>query len=127
MVAHYLINPDMRHNMDILAETYLNYTPQPITDLIGKKGKSQGNMREVPLDIQAEYAAEDADITLQLKKCFENEMVAANTLELYKQVELPLVEVLTDMECEGVNLNTSFLKELSKELSNDIKVLEKNF
>ena len=125
MVAHYLINPDMRHNMDILAETYLNYTPQPITDLIGKKGKSQGNMREVPLDIQTEYAAEDADITLQLKKCFENEMVAADTLELYKQVELPLVEVLTDMECEGVNLNTSFLKELSKELSNDIKVLEK--
>jgi len=125
MVAHYLINPDMRHNMDILAETYLNYTPQPITDLIGKKGKSQGNMREVPLDIQTEYAAEDADITLQLKKYFENEMVAADTLELYKQVELPLVEVLTDMECEGVNLNTSFLKELSKELSNDIKVLEK--
>ena len=125
MVAHYLINPDMRHNMDILAETYLNYTPQPITDLIGKKGKSQGNMREVPLDIQTEYAAEDADITLQLKKYFENEMVAADTLELYKQVELPLVEVLTDMECEGVNLNTSFLKELSKELSNDIKILEK--
>ena len=125
MVAHYLINPDMRHNMDILAETYLNYSPQPITDLIGKKGKSQGNMREVPLDIQTEYAAEDADITLQLKKYFENEMVAADTLELYKQVELPLVEVLTDMECEGVNLNTSFLKELSKELSNDIKVLEK--
>jgi DNA polymerase-1 len=125
MVAHYLINPDMRHNMDILAETYLNYTPQPITDLIGKKGKSQGNMREVPLDIQTEYAAEDADITLQLKKYFENEMVAADTLKLYKQVELPLVEVLTDMECEGVNLNTSFLKELSKELSNDIKVLEK--
>ena len=125
MVAHYLINPDMRHNMDILAETYLNYTPQPITDLIGKKGKSQGNMREVPLDIQTEYAAEDADITLQLKKYFENEMVAADTLELYKQVELPLVDVLTDMESEGVNLNTSFLKELSKELSNDIKVLEK--
>ena len=125
MVAHYLINPDMRHNMDILAETYLNYTPQPITDLIGKKGKSQGNMREVPLDILTEYAAEDADITLQLKKYFENEMVAADTLELYKQVELPLVDVLTDMECEGVNLNTSFLKELSKELSNDIKVLEK--
>ena len=83
MVAHYLINPDMRHNMDILAETYLNYTPQPITDLIGKKGKSQGNMREVPLDIQTEYAAEDADITLQLKKYFENEMVAADTCLLY--------------------------------------------
>ena len=125
MVAHYLVNPDMRHNMDILAETYLNYSPQPITDLIGKKGKNQGSMRDVPLEQQTEYAVEDADITLQLKQHFEKEMAAADTLSLYKKVELPLVEVLTDMECEGINLDTDFLGELSKGLSNDIQKLEK--
>ncbi len=125
MVAHYLVNPDMRHNMDILAETYLNYSPQPITDLIGKKGKNQGSMRDVPLEQQTEYAVEDADITLQLKQHFEKEMAAADTLSLYKKVELPLVEVLTDMECEGINLDTDFLGELSKGLSSDIQKLEK--
>ena len=70
MLAHYLINPDMRHNMDVLAETYLNYTPISITELIGKKGKNQLSMREVPLEKQTEYAVEDADITLQLKEHF---------------------------------------------------------
>ena len=126
MVAHYLINPDMRHNMDILAETYLNYSPQPIRALIGKKGKDQGTMREVPLEKQTEYAVEDADITLQLKQHFEKEMEAANTLSLYHQVELPLVEVLTEMECEGINLDTRFLASLSSGLSSDIQNLEKN-
>ena len=125
MVAHYLVNPDMRHNMDVLAETYLNYNPQPITDLIGKKGKNQISMKDIALDQQTEYAVEDADIILQLKQHFEKEMEAANTLSLYKQVELPLVEVLSDMECEGINLDTAFLKELSKGLSSDIEVLEK--
>ena len=125
MVAHYLVNPDMRHNMDILAETYLNYSPQPITDLIGKKGKNQGSMRDVPLEQQTEYAVEDADITLQLKQYFEKEMEASNTLSLFKKVELPLVEVLTVMECEGINLDTDFLGELSKGLSSDIQKLEK--
>ena len=125
MVAHYLVNPDMRHNMDILAETYLNYSPQPITDLIGKKGKNQGSMRDVPLEQQTEYAVEDADITLQLKKYFEKEMEASNTLSLFKKVELPLVEVLTVMECEGINLDTDFLGKLSKGLSSDIQKLEK--
>jgi DNA polymerase-1 len=115
----------MRHNMDILAETYLNYSPQPITDLIGKKGKNQGSMRDVPLEQQTEYAVEDADITLQLKQHFEKEMAAADTLSLYKKVELPLVEVLKDMECEGINLDTDFLGELSKGLSSDIQKLEK--
>ena len=126
MVAHYLVNPDMRHNMDILAETYLNYSPQPISDLIGKKGKNQGTMREVPLEHQTEYAVEDADITLQLKQHFEKEMEAANTLSLYHQVELPLVEVLTEMECEGINLDTRFLEILSSGLTSDIQSLEKN-
>ena len=73
MLAHYLINPDMRHNMDVLAETYLNYTPIPITEVIGKKGKNQLSMRDVPLDKKTEYAVEDADITLQLKEHFEKE------------------------------------------------------
>ena len=124
MVAHYLINPDMRHNMDILAETYLNYSPKSITELIGKKGINQGSMREVPIKDQTEYAVEDADITFQLKSHFEKEMKTTKTLELFNNVEIPLVEVLTDMECDGVNLDTNFLKELSKVLSKDIRSLE---
>tara|TARA_B110000858_G_scaffold9299_1_gene9725 strand:- start:78 stop:2888 length:2811 start_codon:yes stop_codon:yes gene_type:complete len=124
MIAHYLINPDMRHNMDTLAETYLNYSAQSITELIGKKGKNQGTMREVPLEKQTEYAVEDADITLQLKKYFQEEMTAAKTLELYQKVELPLVSVLTSMECEGINLDVPFLKSLSFSLTEDIQKLE---
>lgn len=124
MIAHYLINPDMRHNMDILAETYLNYSPQSITELIGKKGKNQGTMREVPIEQQTEYAVEDADITLQLKEHFQEEMTTAKTIELYQKVELPLVSVLTSMECEGINLDVPFLKTLSVSLAEDIKKLE---
>tara|TARA_B110000046_G_C13023567_1_gene412545 strand:+ start:2438 stop:5248 length:2811 start_codon:yes stop_codon:yes gene_type:complete len=124
MIAHYLINPDMRHNMDTLAETYLNYSAQSITELIGKKGKNQGTIREVPLEKQTEYAVEDADITLQLKKHFQEEMTAAKTLELYQKVELPLVSVLTSMECEGINLDVPFLKSLSFSLTEDIQKLE---
>ncbi|MBL6665449.1 MAG: DNA polymerase I [Flavobacteriaceae bacterium] len=126
MIAHYLINPDMRHNMDVLAETYLNYSPQSITELIGRKGKNQGSMRDVPLDQQTQYAGEDADITLQLKHHFEKELAEAATTELFKTVELPLVEVLTDMEAEGINLNVNFLNQLSKTLTADIAVLEKD-
>ncbi|MDA8948369.1 DNA polymerase I [Flavobacteriaceae bacterium] len=124
MIAHYLVNPDMRHNMDILAETYLDYSPQSITELIGKKGVNQGNMRDVPIEKQTEYAVEDADITFQLKHYFEKEMETAQTLDLYKKVELPLVKVLTAMECEGINLDLSFLEELSKNLTIDIQKLE---
>tara|TARA_S200000501_G_scaffold161952_1_gene152723 strand:- start:688 stop:3516 length:2829 start_codon:yes stop_codon:yes gene_type:complete len=126
MIAHYLINPDMRHNMNILAETYLNYSPQSITELIGKKGKNQGSMRDVPLDQQTQYAVEDADITLQLKYHFEKELAEAHTTNLFKKVELPLVQVLTEMEVEGINLNVGFLNELSKTLTADIALLEKN-
>ena len=126
MIAHYLINPDMRHNMDILAETYLNYSPQSITELIGKKGENQGSMRDVPLDQQTQYAVEDADITLQLKHHFEKELAEALTTELFKNVELSLVEVLADMEAEGINLNVDFLNELSKNLTADIMILEKD-
>jgi DNA polymerase-1 len=126
MIAHYLINPDMRHNMDVLAETYLNYSPQSIIELIGKKGKNQGNMRDVPLEQQTQYAVEDADITLQLKYHFVKELAEAQTTELFKTVELPLVEVLTDMEAEGINLNVDFLNDLSKTLTADIAALEKD-
>jgi DNA polymerase-1 len=124
MIAHYLINPDMRHNMNILAETYLNYSPQSITELIGKKGKNQGNIRDVDLGKQTEYAVEDADITFQLKQHFQKELSEANTTSLFKDVELPLVEVLTAMEAEGINLNTDFLKQLSKTLAADLEALE---
>ncbi|MAG88117.1 DNA polymerase I [Zunongwangia profunda] len=124
MIAHYLINPDMRHNMDVLAETYLNYTPQPISELIGKKGKNQKSMRDVPLAEQTEYAAEDADITYQLKEFFEKELDEAKTRKLFNEIEMPLVEVLADMEIEGINLDLDFLKSLSEALDRDIKELE---
>ncbi|MFD2726562.1 DNA polymerase I [Hyunsoonleella rubra] len=124
MLAHYLINPDMRHNMDVLAETYLNYTPISIETLIGKKGKNQLSMREVPLDKQTEYAVEDADITLQLKEHFQNELGEANTQKLFDDIEVPLLRVLADMELEGINLHKGFLNGLSEELDKDIKALE---
>jgi len=124
MLAHYLINADMRHNMDVLAETYLNYTPISITDLIGKKGKNQLSMREVPLEKQTEYAVEDADITLQLKKHFQKELGDANTQKLFDDIEVPLLRVLATMELEGINLDQAFLNSLSEELNNDIKTLE---
>ncbi len=126
MIAHYLINPDMRHNMDILAETYLNYQPVSITELIGKKGKNQLSMRTVELSKLTEYAVEDADITLQLKEYFEKELAAANLTQLFNDVELPLVTVLTAMEIEGINLNKDFLLSLSKEITVDIERLEKD-
>ena len=126
LIAHYLINPDRRHGMDILASNYLNYEPQSITELIGKKGKNQGSMRDVPLEQQTEYAVEDADITFQLKQHFDQELAAAENGKLFHDVELPLVEVLTAMEQEGINLNTTFLKNLESELAVDINHLEKD-
>ncbi|MDB9960956.1 DNA polymerase I [Oceanihabitans sp.] len=124
MIAHYLINPDMRHSMDVLAETYLNYTPISITTLIGKKGKNQLSMRDVPLDQQTEYAVEDADITLQLKEHFEKELGAANTQKLFDEIEVPLLRVLATMELEGINLDGKFLNALAVDLDKDIKTLE---
>lgn len=125
MIAHYLINPDMRHNMDVLAETYLNYQPVSITELIGKKGKNQLSMREIDIKEQTEYAVEDADITLQLKNHFTKELETGNVTKLFNDVELPLVSVLTSMEIEGININTDFLKERSIALTADIDRLEK--
>lgn len=125
MLAHYLINPDMRHNMDVLAETYLNYSPISITELIGKKGKNQLSMRDVPLEKQTEYAVEDADVTLQLKEHFEKELGEANTQKLFDEIEIPLLRVLASMELEGINLDEKFLNSLSVDLDDDIKSLEK--
>ncbi|MDC6350198.1 DNA polymerase I [Zeaxanthinibacter sp. PT1] len=125
MLAHYLINPDMRHNMDVLAETYLNYTPVPISDLIGKKGKNQLSMRDVPLDAQTEYAVEDADVTFQLAQFFRPELKEANTEELFQKIEVPLLRVLADMELEGIRLDKDFLNSLTEELNSDIEKLEK--
>lgn len=124
MLAHYLINPDMRHNMDVLAETYLNYTPISIESLIGKKGKNQKSMRDVPIELQTEYAVEDADITLQLKEHFESELKDANTKKLFDEIEIPLLRVLADMELEGINLDKDFLGGLSEALNKDISRLE---
>ena len=126
LLAHYLINPDRRHNMDILASTYLNYTPLSITTLIGKKGKNQGSMRDVPLNQQTQYAVEDADVTLQLKQHFDQELNAAENGPLFKEVEMPLVEVLTTMEQNGIALDTAFLQSLSLDLAEDIAAREKH-
>lgn len=126
MLAHYLINPDMRHNMDVLSETYLNYTPVSITELIGKKGKNQLNMRDIPLEKQTEYAVEDADVTFQLKEHFVNELGEANTQKLFDEIEVPLLSVLADMELEGINLDEEFLKTLSVDLDKDILQLEQH-
>ncbi|WP_298541705.1 DNA polymerase I [uncultured Aquimarina sp.] len=124
MLAHYLINPDMRHNMDVLSETYLNYTPVSITELIGKKGKNQLSFRQVPVEKQTEYAVEDANITYQLKEHFAPELNDANILSLFENIEVPLLRVLADMEIEGINLDEEFLQSLSSALDNDIKALE---
>jgi DNA polymerase I len=124
MIAHYLINPDMRHNMDVLSETYLKYSPKSIEDLIGKKGKNQKSMRDVAIEDIKEYAAEDADITLQLKEIFSPILDKAETKKLFDEIELPLIPVLAAMESEGINLDVNFLKTMSLEMDIEIKALE---
>ena len=125
MLAHYLIDPDTRHGMDMLAENYLGYTPIPITNLIGPKGKKQGNMQDVDLVAITEYAAEDADITLQLKAVFEPLLEQAEAAALARNVEFPLVHVLAEMERCGVKVDVPVLKQLSESLAADTSVLEK--
>ncbi|MDR2284496.1 MAG: DNA polymerase I, partial [Sphingobacterium sp.] len=124
MLAHYLIDPDTRHGMDILAETYLGYTPISITELIGNKGKNQGNMRDVPVEQAKEYAAEDADITWQLYETFAPLLSETATQELAEKVEFPLVYVLSEMEKNGVKINIDTLKVFSSSLETDIAALE---
>ena len=124
MIAHYLINPDMRHGMDVLAETYLGYKPVSITELIGKKGKNQLNMGDLDPKEIVDYASEDADITLQLKEIFEKEIKGSHTEKIYTEIEYPLVTVLQKMEKEGVHLNKEALAVFSKELEIELKALE---
>ena len=124
MIAHYLINPDMRHNMDILSETYLKYSPKSIETLIGKKGKNQLSMRQVELEAIKEYAVEDADITLQLKEHFLPILEKVGTKKLFDEIEIPLVQVLADMEREGVNLDEDFLKAMAVDMQKEIDSYE---
>ena len=124
MIAHYLLQPDLRHGMDYLAESYLNYIPVSIEELIGKKGKNQLSMRGVSLEIIKEYASEDADITWQLKNVFEPLLVESEVQDLYNNVEAPLIPVLADMEKEGVKIDGEALNAFSEQLKIELKQLE---
>jgi len=125
MIAHYLLDPDMRHNLTVLSETYLHYTPVPIEDLIGKKGKNQLSMRDVPAENVAAYAAEDADVTLQLHHKFSEVIKKSGLNKLYADVEMPLVSVLTNMEFEGVAIDVAFLNKYSAEVGEEIELIKK--
>ena len=125
MLAHYLINPDMNHGLNVLSETYLNYTPVFLEELLGK-GKNQKDIRDISLEEQTEFAAEDADVILQLKKHFTPELKEAETEKLFNEIEIPLLKVLADMELEGINLDKEFLASLSQQLEKDIVNLEKD-
>lgn len=124
MLAHYLIEPDQRHNMDLLAEKYLNYKPISIETLIGKKGKNQLSFDTVPLDKATEYAVEDADITLQLKETLAPKLAEFEVKELFHSLEMPLVKVLSAMEMEGVRIDSDFLNDYSDSLATEINSLE---
>lgn len=124
MLAHYLIDPDTRHNMDLLAETYLKYTPVSITELIGAKGKNQGNMRDVELEKIKEYAGEDADITLQLKEVFQPLLSSTETLKLAEEVEFPLVYILAEIEKNGVKIDEQTLRQFSVDIEAEVSKLE---
>jgi DNA polymerase-1 len=126
MLAHYVIDPDGKRSMDMLSAQYLGYAPVPIEELIGKKGKGQGNMRDVAIEKITEYAAEDADITLQLKNKFQPLLDAKSVRKVFEEVENPLVKVLTDMEFEGIRVDMDFLKEYSKELEKEAAQAEAN-
>ena len=124
MLAHYVIEPDGKRSMDVLSAKYLGYEPVHIEELIGKKGKNQGNMRDVELEKIKEYAGEDADITLQLKHVFEPKMKSSEVEKLFEEVENPLVKVLVDMEFEGIKVDVDFLNNYSKELEVEEKKAE---
>ena len=126
MLAHYLIEPEGRRSMDLLSAQYLGYEPVHIEELIGKKGKTQGTMRDVEIEKVKEYAAEDADITLQLKEVFVPLLKSKDVQRVFDEVENPLVRVLTDMEFEGVKIDVGFLNDYSKELEKDAKQFEEN-
>ncbi|WP_111708906.1 DNA polymerase I [Lutibacter citreus] len=123
-LAHYLIQPDMRHDLNVLSETYLNYQPKQLTDLIGKNGKNQLLIQDITLEKQTQYAVEISDITFQLKELFENDLEKLNLTSLYNDIEIPVLRVLASMELEGIKLDESFLNSLSEKLTEDINKLE---
>ncbi|MDY6800216.1 MAG: DNA polymerase I [Bacteroidota bacterium] len=126
MIAHYLLQPELRHNLNYLSEQYLGYKPVEIEELIGKKGANQGSMRNVPLEKLKDYAAEDADLTLQLKELFEKELEKTGLSDLAETIEMPLIPVLAEMESAGVKINTIALNDYAKELNKElIKIEEK--
>jgi DNA polymerase-1 len=124
MIAHYLLEPDLRHGMDFMAETYLSYSPVSIESLIGEKGKNQKNMRSVEVEKIVEYAAEDADITWQLKEHFQPKLRSEGLINLAETVEMPLIKVLADIERTGIRLDGENLKSIAGELRQDIISLE---
>ena len=124
MVAHYLINPDMRHSLDTLSESYLNYSPISIESLIGKRGKNQGSMRDVPIEKLTDYAAEDADLTLQLKQIFDKEMITNGVENIFNEIEIPIINVLADMEKEGISIDSKYLNTLDKVFESDLDKLK---
>ncbi len=125
MIAHYLLQPDRRHNLNELAENYLSYKMVPIESLIGNKGKNQKSMRQVSVDLIKEYAGEDADITFQLRNLFEKELETQKLMKVFREVEMPLIPVLADMEREGIKIEVLSLKKFAEELRTDILTLEK--
>ena len=124
MLAHYLINPDMRHDLNVLSATFLNHEPLKLSSLIGKKGKNQLSFREIDLKKQAEYVTERADLTFQLKGIFSQELEKNKLTKLFSEIEIPLLKVLTSMELEGIKLDCKFLNSLSDQLIDDIQKLE---
>lgn len=120
MLAHYLMEPDQRHNMDALAQNYLNYTPISIETLIGKKGKNQLSMRQAPIDKVCEYACEDADITFQLKGIFEASLKESDSWSVLQNIEFPLISILSKMELEGIKIDVQALADFSQKLENRI-------
>jgi DNA polymerase-1 len=126
MLAHYLLEPDQRHNMDVLAQNYLNYSPISIETLIGKKGKNQLSMRQAPLEQLCPYACEDADITFQLKEIFQKELEGSKSYEVFKNIEMPLIPILSAMEMEGIKIDVEALADFSKELEGKIVQLNDN-
>ncbi len=125
MIAHYLLQPELRHGMDYLAEIYLNYKTIHIDELIGPKGKNQLSMRQVPIDKITEYAAEDADITFRLKNILQKEIIDNKIENLFYNIEMPLMLVLVDMEREGVLIDDFALKQSSEVLTNEMQKIEK--
>ena len=125
MIAHYLLQPELRHNLNYLSESYLKYKPVPIEELIGKKGSEQGNMRDVPLGIISDYACEDADLTWQLYQIFKEKLIQEGLQTLAESVEFPLIKVISDMEIAGISLDTNSLKNYAVQLTEEINKLEK--